>query len=146
MNILKICFFLCPLATWRRMCYDSRNAFCRFLSPHNAKVSRNGPQGVLPTIDATYSSTNVIFFGFFDVLWRFLKYLMASSAGTYDNSPIITRTGNLHSFSIFGENVRSIDCQMCSQGRLISVRGKNILCWKIGRGCHFDNNGPIYIF
>ena len=146
MNILKICFFLCPLATWRRMCYDSRNAFCRFLSPHNAKVSRNGPQGVLPTIDATYSSTNVIFFGFFDVLWRFLKYLMASSAGTYDNGAIITRTGNLHPFSIIGENVRSIDCQMCSQGRLISVRGQNILCWKIGRGCHFDNNGPIYIF
>lgn len=35
---------------------------------------------------------------------------------------------------------------MCSQGRLISVRGQNILCWKMGRRCHFDNNGPIYIF
>ena len=35
---------------------------------------------------------------------------------------------------------------MRSQAQVISVRGQKIFCWKLGRGCHFGSNGPIYIF
>ena len=30
--------------------------------------------------------------------------------------------------------------------QVISVRGQNILCWKLGRDCYFGSNGQICIF
>ena len=41
---------------------------------------------------------------------------------------------------------RSTECQMRSQSHFISVRGQKIICWKLGQGCNFGSNGPIYIF
>ena len=70
---------------------------------------------------------------------------MTSSVGTKSTGTTLTRTGNLQP-STYGENLRSIGCQMRSQGQVISVRGQKILRWKLGRGCHFGSNDPIYIF
>ena len=70
---------------------------------------------------------------------------MTLSVGTKSTGTTLTRTGNLQP-STYGENLRSIRCQMRSQGQVISVRGQKILRWKLGRGCHFGSNGPIYIF
>ena len=35
------------------------------------------------------------------------------------------------------ESVRSVGRQMRHQRPIISVRGQTILCWKLGRGCHY---------
>ena len=42
--------------------------------------------------------------------------------------------------------MRSIGRQIRPQRHLILVRSQNILCWKLGRGCHFGSNRPICIF
>ena len=86
------------------------------------------------------------FFFIFGVLGHFLTYVMTSSVRIYGNGSIFARTGNLHLFLVFGENFRSTECQMRSQSHFISVRGQKIICWKLGQGCNFGSNGPIYIF
>ena len=86
------------------------------------------------------------FFFIFGVLGHFLTYVMTSSVRIYGNGSIFARTGSLHLFLVFGENFRSTECQMRSQSHFISVRGQKIICWKLGQGCNFGSNGPIYIF
>ena len=60
-------------------------------------------------------------FLFFGVLRHLFKYLMTSSVGTEGNDPKTTRTGNLHHFVTFGENLRSIGRQIRHQDPLILI-------------------------
>ena len=139
-------FFLCPLTPGKIM-YSDYHSIYRWLQPWgNAKALRVGlqwyPQQV--TLRTCHWIRHFLFF--FGVLWCFLMYLMKSSVGTRGNDTIIIRTGNLHPSVTSGKNLRSIGRQMLSQRLLIFVRSKNILRWKLDRGCHFGNNWPIYIF
>ena len=71
---------------------------------------------------------------------------MTSSVGTSGIGPKIIPTEMIRPSVIPARNLRSIARQKRSQRSLIFLRSQNIACWKLSRGCHFRNNGPICIF
>ena len=75
----------------------------------------------------------------FDVLGRFLTYLITSSEGTKDNGPKLTRNINLQPSVTFGGNLRLIGRQMRPQTQVISVRRQKLIHWQRSATALFNN-------
>ena len=127
------------------MCYDSHSAYRWVLPWRNAKALRVGYQLVPPKTDAIRTSMTPPVFFIFCVLKGFLTYLITSSTGTWGNGSKITCNGNLL-FSVTSTDQLGIRYALRVRLYLWAEVGQKILFWKLGAGCNFGSNGPIYAF
>ena len=127
------------------MCYDSHSVYLWVLPWRNAKALRVGYQLVPPKTDAIRTSMTPPVFFIFCVLKGFLTYLITSSTGTWGNGSKITCNGNLL-FSVTSTDQLGIRYALRVRLYLWAKVGQKILFWKLGAGCNFGSNGPIYTF
>ena len=111
------------------------------MEEHQGLASNGYPQQKI-----LYTFMTLPFINFLVFSGAIFIYLMTSSVGTSGIGPKIIPTEMIRPSVIPARNLRSIARQKRSQRSLIFLRSQNIVCWKLSRGCHFRNNGPICIF
>lgn len=81
----------------------------------------------------------------FEAFSAFFDYLMTPSVGTSGKLQklleVETSLAKWHIARMWSQ----VDVR-CAIRVLLYLICQKIICWKPGRGCHFDSNGTIYIF